>query len=234
MPLENTICVRTNRHAHRTFAMSSFRFSLLELAGLVALVAVCCAALAYASPLVSGIVWSATFLILAFAAIATVLRSQPQRSWWIGFTIIGWLYVLALTGPLSGLGKFVDSNGLLEKAARQMPNSMVTIPDPFAGSGRAAVGLGLGGMGGNAGMSGMPGGMGDVGLGIAPATYQAVNSEYMTAFVRTSQALLTLLLACLGGFSGQWMHERNRTCRKDSAAPTMASRRCSATPRSRT
>jgi hypothetical protein len=206
--------------------MSHFRFSLRALAVLVAAIGMSCAALAYASSWLSGIVWSVTFLLLAFATVAAVLRSPPQRSWWLGFATFGWLYVLAMSGPLSGPSDWMQVHKILGKAATKMPKATSTIAVDSAGfnygitSGEGALPAGMPGMGGmdggamsgGMGMGGMgAGSMGPGGTGSPGSTFQIQNNEYITAFTRTSQALLALLLACLGGFSGRLIHHWNRT-----------------------
>jgi hypothetical protein len=198
--------------------MLRFRFSLLGLAAVVTLIAIGCAALACASSVISGLVWSVTVLILAFATLAAAVRSSPHRFWWLGFVMFGWLHVLTMLGPLSGLAEWMQINKVLEKTAMMMPKATTTVTI----SALDGVGYGMnlgdaafpvsgsaeGGMYGGA----MPGGMGMGGAAMVPtSTFQTQNNEYIAAFVRTSQALLTLLLACLGGFAGNWMHERNRT-----------------------
>lgn len=189
--------------------MSRFRFSLLGLAGLVAVIAVGCAALAYASSRISGVVWFGTFLILGLGTLGALLRTQPNRSWWLGFATLGWLYVLTLVGPFAELNEWLQVKYLLEKTALRMPKAMSTISppvntDPFGG---ASMGMAEA-MHGSAMF-----GAGDVGMGMggmATGPYLTQNTDYVFGFIRTSQALLTLLLACLGGFAGRWMYERNR------------------------
>ena len=182
--------------------MHHFRFSLLGLAGLVALIALGCTSLVYASRL-SGVVWSATFLLLVFATLAAVLRTQPHRSWWLGFALFGWMYLLTMVGPLSGLSAWLQVDKLLERAAWMMPGASTTTitatMDPFLVT-RGMPGAMPGGMGmGGAGMPGMPTG-----------TIQMLYTAYISAVVRTSQAWLTLLLACLGGFAGRLIYAKNR------------------------
>ena len=189
--------------------MSHFRFSLLGLAGLVTLIALGCASLAYASAWLSGVAWSATFLLLAFATLAAVLRSPPHRSWWIGFALFGWMNILTVVGPLAGLSAWLQVDRLLERAASTMPRATVTTTtaamDPFQSAFAGGMGMPGAAMPGAA----MPG-TGPPGMGAATNTVQILDTGYIFAFVRTSQALLTLLLACLGGFAAKLIHERNR------------------------
>jgi hypothetical protein len=189
--------------------MSRFRFSLLGLAGLVAVIAMSCASLAYASPTVSGIAWSAALLTMMFATVAAVLSAPAGRSWWFGFAVFGWLYLITLVGPLSSLSGWVRVDMLLETLATKMPKATITYaattPYPMG------MGGGIGPMvGGMPGGEGMPGAGAPLGMRMAPTP----NTEYILAFIRTGQALVTLLLACLGGFAGAW--STNRTdCKPD-------------------
>jgi hypothetical protein len=207
-PYGSTMAIATRPGAH---AMSRFRFSLLGLAGLVALIALGCASLAYASPAVSGIAWSVALLTMMFATVAAAVSAPAGRSWWIGFAIFGWLYVFTLVGPLSGLSGWVRVDSLLEKLATKMPKATLTNtampPHPMGMAG------GVGPMaGGMADGEGMPGGEGMYGAGAPPGLVMAPtpNTDYILSFIRTGQALLTLLLACLGGFAGRLVYERNR------------------------
>jgi hypothetical protein len=192
--------------------MSHFRFSLRGLAVLVAAIAMGCTALAYASNWLSGILWLVTFLLLAFATLAAVLRSPPH-SWWLGFATFGWLYVLTISGPLSGMADSQVHN-LLVSAATKMPKATSTIPVSSADVGYGTILNGAPeGISGEGGMAAgaMPGGMGMGGTGLPTGAFQTQNTKYIGAFIRTSHALLALLLACLGGFAGQLIHHWNRT-----------------------
>jgi hypothetical protein len=192
--------------------MGRFRFSLLGLGGLVTLIALGCAAVVYANTWVSAAVWWATFLILMVATLAALVRQSPERAWWIGFSLFGWLFVLSIYGPFSGLNRDLQSDVILQKVALAMPQATVT-HESIDHYGIAGYETGMeGGM--DAGM-GAEGSEGMLGMGAsAPVTFQSVDGEYLSAFIRVSRGLLTLLLACLGGFCGRLIESRNRRVEK--------------------
>ncbi len=103
--------------------MTRFRFSLLSLAGATAAIAAVCALLVNASVLVSRLVWGGTLLCLTFALLCTLLVAPTRRGFWVGFTVVGWLYVLFAYGPLSDLANVTSFDALLNAAAEAMPQA---------------------------------------------------------------------------------------------------------------
>jgi len=76
------------------------RFSLLELLTLVAVVAVGCVALQYASPVWSSILLTAIVLLLSASVLGAIWRTGTQRACWLGFAVAGGLYFLLAFVPV--------------------------------------------------------------------------------------------------------------------------------------
>lgn len=72
--------------------MATWRFSLLALFGVVAAVAVACAALTNPTPLWACVVETGVIATLTYAVLAAVFRREMRRAFWIGVSIIGWGY----------------------------------------------------------------------------------------------------------------------------------------------
>jgi hypothetical protein len=168
--------------------MSGFRFSLLGLAGLVAVIALGCASLVHASLLWAAIVWWSVLLALLFGTLAAVLATGARRYGWIGFAMFGWAYVLTMIGPFAGISDWLQVNEILQNTASAMPNPMTSTQTVVT---TEATGM--------------------YRFTIRPVTIPAQSPDYIIAFVRTSQALLTFVLACLGGFAGRSIYERNHS-----------------------
>ena len=88
-----------------------FRYSLRALIGLVAVVAVGCAALMNANAWIANSAWTLLLLLLALA-----LGTSTHRGFWIGFAIFGWLYVMLICGPF-GLTDELLTTSLLRHTA---------------------------------------------------------------------------------------------------------------------
>jgi hypothetical protein len=220
--------------------MSRFRFSLLGLAGMVAIVAAACGALVYATSWLAVAIWCGVDLLLMVAALGAIVRSQPQRAWWIGFALFGWLFVVTIDGPFSlwkhqlPLQVLMSTNerrpthALLQKLARTMPRGTTTATaidhygpgGPSLGMEEAASGMdSMSDMAADGGMAGMGVGMTSGQTSWSFINITAVNNDYVSAFDSTGHALLTLLLACLGGFAGSWFQRRNQVQASQCAKP---------------
>ncbi len=77
------------------------QFSLKALAGIVALAAVACCSLIYASSIWSAILYTAAIALLAFATLAAIYCRERARAYWLGCAFCGWLYLLLVFGPFS-------------------------------------------------------------------------------------------------------------------------------------
>lgn len=79
--------------------MSRFQFSLARLIGVVFAIAICCAALRYASKLWASTVFTLTLGILFVGLLLAVYRRAEARAFWVGFSLLGWGYLLMVFGP---------------------------------------------------------------------------------------------------------------------------------------
>jgi hypothetical protein len=81
--------------------MPRFRFSLLALFGFVTFAAVGCAALTSGSEGWCVCIVTSVFAFLGFAALVAIYGQLNRRAFWVGFAVIGWLYmgVFAINWP---------------------------------------------------------------------------------------------------------------------------------------
>lgn len=78
---------------------SGFQFSIKALLGLVAFVALGCAALLNASQWWASGMFALTIALLLAAILGSVFRRGRSRAFWLGFAICGWVHVLLVLGP---------------------------------------------------------------------------------------------------------------------------------------
>ena len=180
--------------------MKQLRFSLLGLAAATAGIAAACGTLVYASAWLAGMVWAATLLALLFGLLCAILVAPARRGFWIGFALCGWAYVLIEFGPLTSLSKLVPLESLLTQAAEAMPQakgvSQVTIGLSPDGAKVARIEAG------------------DTLLRIDDFNFTnnalvVGKTEFIQSFVRTSHALIALLLAAAGGIVGMLIRGRH-------------------------
>lgn len=79
--------------------MKRLRFSLLWLLGVVALIAVACAALRSASEIWGSAAFTLTVGALFAALLGLIFRQRASRAFWGGFALLGWGYLLLVFGP---------------------------------------------------------------------------------------------------------------------------------------
>lgn len=163
------------------------RFSLRTMAVAVTLIALACGAMINANAWIASTAWTVMFLILSLAAIAALVRTP--RAFWMGFAVMGWLYVLAVMGPFAGRldGLLLTTKALNHAAARM---SQPTQPSQ---QGLVTTMLTRGGsntltMSGNQLWNVLAAGPTDDG--------------FSQAFVQIGEAFWTLLLALVGGAVG--------------------------------
>lgn len=70
------------------------RFSLASLIGAVAIIAISCAALRYPSRLWVHTMFTVTVGVLLLGTLAALLHRGNDRSFWVGFGLFGWAYLL--------------------------------------------------------------------------------------------------------------------------------------------
>jgi hypothetical protein len=240
--------------------MTRFRFSLLGLAGFVTAVAVACAALNYASPLVASAAVTAVLMMLTLATIMALVGAR-RCAFWAGFAVCGWVYLLVALGPFS-LSQPLLTSTLTQRAAKALPGASqmaqgyyFTQPTGSVAGPAYALGLPSPATAGEgidpATKSSMPtlslpdgsampmlapaapgGGSPIVGtpplntvspFGMAPYTYSVENSEYISSFTYTGEAIWALLFAFLGGLVGGFAsRRRDGECEKAGGGCTVA------------
>ena len=72
---------------------SCFQFSIKALLGLAVFVALACAALLSASEWWAGATFTLTLAVLLVAVLASIFRRGSTRAFWIGFAVVGWVYL---------------------------------------------------------------------------------------------------------------------------------------------
>ena len=100
-----------------------FRFSLRALASFVAVSAAWCAAFVNASEWTGGVALLVTALSLVLALVATLESRGGKRSFWRGFTICGWLYLLLAFANLPDRTGGIVTQAILFKAAELLPGA---------------------------------------------------------------------------------------------------------------
>lgn len=221
------------------------QFSLASLGAIVALTAVACCALVYASDTWAVALFTSVILFLAFATVAAIYRESRARAYWLCAAVFGWLYLLLIFGPFSGTRHLEDNGRLNEdpelataRVARwayqtvlpklRQPPPPVTSGGgffPSGGGGTFGPATGMsGGIGGGEGMlggvGGMPGGMtGSGGPGVPVATTSNYPNE--PDFMRVSQAIWTWLSALIGGALGTWLYASRESRLNRTNPPTI-------------
>ena len=73
----------------------AFKFSLAGLLFSVALLAVSCAALVAATPLIASAAHTLNLALLALAIVGAICRQGRARTYWVAVAVVGWLYYFA-------------------------------------------------------------------------------------------------------------------------------------------
>ena len=167
-----------------------FRYSLFGLFGIVAFCAVSAATLAKPSFLAASLVWSVAMAVLGVALVGSATSRGRRQSFWIGFAILGWGYMILTLAPW-----FDDHTGEL-LASRQLFDYV----GPALGHEPATLEL-------------MPGiwriifsGRDDI-----PAYVYLI-------YVVTGHSLLSLVVGFFGGLLGGYFHRSSQSVRKDVAS----------------
>jgi hypothetical protein len=158
--------------------MGAPRFSLALIGVFVAVCGVAFGALRANSPVWADATLNLTLGFLLFAVLAAVIRRRGARSFWLGFSLFGWAYVLLTFGPWfdSQLKPHLVTNRFLEAASLRVlqypPGAFrhydnVWTADPVTGK------------------------------------WSLVASNVGTTFERTGHCLIALLLGLAGGALGR-------------------------------
>lgn len=188
--------------------MSRIRFSLLGLVLATGAIAVACAALVRATDWMADLAWAGTLLLLTFTLLCALLLAPSRRGCWVGFSLFGWMYVVLACSPLADRPNVPSLVPLLRQAAEAMPQAKgleaVTITvdpaDPAKAYALTADLILLN----EANSNSIEAALKYVGRA------QAVGkTDFIESFIRISQALMTVLLAALGGLTGHLIRQRS-------------------------
>jgi hypothetical protein len=218
--------------------MRRLRFSLLWLLGLIALIAVACAALRSASEIWGSATFSVMLAVLLFSLVGLIFRQRSARAFWGGFALIGWSYAALVFGPWcrDNVRDQLLTTKLLEfghsKLLSAAPAFAVTSVTPtFVTNGWTAAGAGLPASTGavstitNADMDGD--GVPDVSIsGSTPAPVWTFSGTTIVPaaipprwyFMQVGHALLALLLASAGGLLARSLYEKRARPKQDADA----------------
>ena len=85
--------------------MRRFRFSIASLLGVVLFISVALAALRDPTDAWDSGILGLILLSLLTAILLTVHRTDRQRAYWLGFSLFGWVYLVASLLPLIGTAR---------------------------------------------------------------------------------------------------------------------------------
>jgi hypothetical protein len=216
------------------FTLPRWTFRLRQLFLWTAAIALGLVALRSASPTWVSAMLGLALAVLSVSILSAIFRRGPQRAFWIGFTTIGWLYVLLLFTSWT-LGRTTTNNSPLrvhnlitQKLSSvsyhwlydEAFDSYNATVRAFSGPMGSMGGRGYGGMmsgsegdsgyGGDAYKATYSGGMGSVMLGgvsgpvAAPGPPPGPNES---DFVNVAHALWALLFAAIGGCVAGWLYQ---------------------------
>lgn len=191
------------------------RFSLRQLMGFVAVVALACAALARPSPLSASIVFTLALGALFVALLGAVGRQGAARVFWIGFAVTGWGYLWVAHWPdeddwsITSPWELQTKGPLLTaKLLRAAFDTFHPPPPPPQGGGGIFSVPPQGSSAADAPLL-----LGQMGGGMRRTTPPPLTIDYeatQTAFFRAGHAIWALLLACLGAQLTRYFHSTTR------------------------
>ena len=156
----------------RTSAPSWWRFSLKQLLTATAIVALGCVALRSANATWIGAMFGLVWLTLAASLLLAVYRDGQSRAFWVGFALVGWLYLLTpWFGSSIGSGLHPDylvTSRLSHRAHDWLYPQPAYPPGGYGGMmGGMSMGPGGPGMDGGSGYGSAMGGYGSSDAGMA-------------------------------------------------------------------
>lgn len=169
------------------------RFSLRSLLGLFLFVAIGCASLLRATPLIAAMVCGATLLLPLAAIPLCIYRTGGQRAFWLGFALFGLAYYVIVCGPWLSPGTDLQAIRLRD----QLPTTTLLqwihfrLPTKPAPSGGRM-------FGGGGGMFQFGGGMG------GPISPLRVPIAEWNDFATVGHALWSIVIALTGGAFTRW------------------------------
>lgn len=183
------------------------RFSLRQLLGFVAFVAVGCGGLMRPSVGLASLIFTATLVVLLVAILGAVGRKGTARVFWIGFAIAGsgylWMahwadeesYTVSTNWRLQTTGPLLTTKllALARDALHPPPQGYPPVTGFFASPLEPRAATVFGQMGGIGGMGGRRG------VGRPTQDPAAAYEAKMNAFMRIGHSLWALVFAYLGG-----------------------------------
>ena len=111
------------------------RFSVRELLGFVAFLAVGTTALLYASALWASLLFSLALLLLLVAALGAIVLPGSTRAFWLGIAVFGWLYFLMINWPGQSnvAGQLVTNDALRLLYDEVLPRIRTTPEEQLSG-----------------------------------------------------------------------------------------------------
>ena len=157
-------------HGAQASALPWWRFSLKQLLLATALVAVGCVALRNANTTWVAAMFGLAWMVLVASVLLVVFRDGERRSFWVGFAVLGWSYLLFPTLGFLGMGQQFDAlitTRLSHSAYDWLYSEPVPLPPSASGFGPPmSSGMPMGSGGDDmysGGMSGYGGSMGSDG-----------------------------------------------------------------------
>jgi hypothetical protein len=132
--------------------MRSMRFSIAALMGVVLVAAIGLAALRSSSETWAGVLFLTTLAALGIALVGACCRTGAERGGWIGFAVLGWIYMGAAFAPYI-LSPKLPTQSLLELLAPRIGGISGPLPAfrPSTMGGGSMGGASFGGFAGNGG-----------------------------------------------------------------------------------
>jgi hypothetical protein len=195
---------------------SLLRFSIRHLLVWTAFVALGCIALRGASGTWVAALLGVSVLTFAAAVFLLMFRQGPDRAYWIGFALMGWLYLILLM-----YGWSLDPNTSYNNPLR--PSNLITgrlstlcynrlysssTPQYGMGGGIGTAGMMPGGEGSadggyGGGMPALPGS--DISVSRFPVPVATTAGPTQDDFLNVAHAFWALLLAACGGWFARWL-----------------------------
>jgi hypothetical protein len=189
--------------------MRRFRFTIANLLGLVLLLAVGFAALREATELWDSAVFSTTLGLLSASVLLAIHRADRRRAFWLGFALIGWIYLGAsLIPPIESRLLTTKALSMLDS---QMPGRDATMKLVFKWSTSGNSNASQANAFSPDGRILPPARPGVIRLwNTATGTLLSGSGGTTENFVRIGHSIVALILAYLGGYLSRWLFARGR------------------------